>query len=70
VNFLEVGKSLPPETAPWRAYSTIDCRFHPGSCLAGGREGEAWQGEQALRDAAEEHLWQIVSLTVVPGENP
>ncbi len=30
---------------------------------------EAWQVEQALRDAAEEHLWQIVSLTVVP-DNP
>jgi hypothetical protein len=27
---------------------------------------EGWQVEQALRDAAEEHLWQIVSLTVVP----
>ena len=27
---------------------------------------EAWQVEQAIRDAAEEHLWQIVSLTVVP----
>lgn len=26
---------------------------------------EAWQVEQALRDPAEEHLWQIVSLTVV-----
>jgi hypothetical protein len=28
------------------------------------------QVEQALRDAAEEHLWQIVSLRVVPAENP
>jgi hypothetical protein len=33
-------------------------------------EPEAWQVEQALRDAAEEHLWQVVSLTVVPTENP
>jgi hypothetical protein len=33
-------------------------------------ETEAWQVEQALRDAAEEHLWQIVSLTVTPAENP
>jgi hypothetical protein len=32
-------------------------------------ETEAWQIEQALRDAAEEHLWQVVSLTVVPTEN-
>jgi hypothetical protein len=27
---------------------------------------EAWQVEQAIRDAAEAHLWQIGSLTVVP----
>ena len=33
-------------------------------------EPEAWQVEQALRDAAEEHLWQVVSLTVTPAENP
>jgi hypothetical protein len=33
-------------------------------------ETEAWQVEQALRDAAEEHLWQVVSLTVTPAENP
>lgn len=33
-------------------------------------EPEAWQVEQALRDAAEEHLWQVVSLTVTPTENP
>jgi hypothetical protein len=33
-------------------------------------EPEVWQVEQALRDAAEEHLWQVVSLTVVPGEKP
>ena len=33
-------------------------------------EPEAWQVDQALRDAAEEHLWQVVSLTVVPTENP
>jgi hypothetical protein len=33
-------------------------------------ETEAWQIEQALRDAAEEHLWQVVSLTVTPAENP
>jgi Mn-dependent DtxR family transcriptional regulator len=33
-------------------------------------ETEAWQVEHALRDAAEEHLWQIVSLTVVSAENP
>jgi Mn-dependent DtxR family transcriptional regulator len=32
-------------------------------------ETEAWQVEHALRDAAEEHLWQVVSLTVVPTEN-
>ena len=31
-------------------------------------ETEAWQIEQALRDAAEEHLWQVVNLTVVPTE--
>jgi len=29
-------------------------------------ETETWQIEQAVRDAAEEHLWQIISLTVVP----
>ena len=33
-------------------------------------EPEAWQVEQALRDAAEDHLWQVVSLTVTPAENP
>lgn len=33
-------------------------------------EPEVWQVEQALRDAAEEHLWQVVSLRVVPAENP
>ena len=33
-------------------------------------ETEAWQVEQALRDAAEEHLWQVVSLTVTSAENP
>jgi hypothetical protein len=33
-------------------------------------ETEAWQVEHALRDAAEDHLWQIVSLTVVPADNP
>jgi hypothetical protein len=31
-------------------------------------ETEAWQVEQALRDAAEEHLWQIVSLTLANDE--
>ena len=31
-------------------------------------ETEAWQVEQAIRDAAEEHLWQIVSLTVTNDE--
>jgi hypothetical protein len=31
-------------------------------------ETETWQVEQALRDAAEEHLWQIVSLTVAGDE--
>jgi hypothetical protein len=31
-------------------------------------ETETWQVEQALRDAAEEHLWQIVSLTVASDE--
>ena len=29
---------------------------------------EAWQVEQAIRDAAEEHLWQIVSLTLADDE--
>jgi hypothetical protein len=33
-------------------------------------ETEGWQVEQALRDVAEEHLWQVVSLTVVPAEMP
>ena len=31
-------------------------------------ETEAWQVEQAIRDAAEEHLWQIVSLTLADDE--
>jgi hypothetical protein len=31
-------------------------------------ESEGWQVEQALRDAAEEHLWQVVSLTVAPAD--
>jgi hypothetical protein len=31
-------------------------------------ETETWQVEQALRDAAEDHLWQIVSLTVASDE--
>jgi hypothetical protein len=33
-------------------------------------ETEGWQVEQALRDVAEEHLWQVVSLTVVPADAP
>ena len=31
-------------------------------------ETEAWQVEQAIRDAAEEHLWQIGSLTLADDE--
>lgn len=31
-------------------------------------ETEAWQVEQAVRDAAEEHLWQIVSLNLADDE--
>jgi hypothetical protein len=33
-------------------------------------ETEAWQVERALRDAAEEQLWQVVSQTVTPAESP
>jgi hypothetical protein len=32
-------------------------------------ETEAWQVEQAIRDAAEEHLWQVVSLTRADDES-
>jgi len=31
-------------------------------------ETEAWQVEGALRDAAEEHLWRVVSLTLANDE--
>jgi hypothetical protein len=31
-------------------------------------ETEAWQVEQVIRDAAEEHLWQIAGLTLADDE--